>query len=260
MPKFNLITKGDRQSEGVAATLREALLQRGMTIDPENPDIVITVGGDGTFLRAIHRHLDDLDRCVFIGMHTGTLGFTTNYATDEWDLLVYDLTNHTAPIVTIPLLKVEVETENGIITYHAVNEIRVENIIRTQLLNVTINQTFLETFRGTGLCISGQVGSTAYNRSAGGAILQEGLDLLQITEITGIHHRAYRSLGSPLVIAKDSVITLGSDDFHGALLCYDHESVPLDHVRKITIRYAKQKAQVMTRADKHYFDRLKNLF
>lgn len=260
MPKFHVITKGDRQSEGVAATLTEALQQRGMTIDTENPDIVITVGGDGTFLRAIHRHLDDLDRCVFVGMHTGTLGFTTNYAVDEWDLLVYDLINRTAPIYPIPLLKVEVMEEDGSKTYHAVNEIRIENVIRTQLLNVTINQTFLETFRGTGLCISGQVGSTAYNRSAGGAILQEGLDLLQITEITGIHHRAYRSLGSSLIIARDSVIVLDSDDFSGAILCYDHESIPLDKAQKLTLRYAKQKAQVMTRADKHYFERLKNLF
>jgi len=137
---------------------------------------------------------------------------------------------------------------------------RVENIIRTQLIRVLINNEYMETFRGTGLCISTQAGSTAYNRSLGGAILHEGLNLLQLTEITGIHHHAYRSLGSPLIIQSNALIRFESDDFCEAILCFDHLSVKLKKDSLIQCQYSEKTVHCVGRPNTSYLKRLKSLF
>jgi len=137
---------------------------------------------------------------------------------------------------------------------------RVENVKQTQIINVLIDGEFFETFRGTGMCVSSQAGSTAYNRSLGGAILQEGLDYLQLTEITGIHHQAYRSLGSPLIIKKDGVIRLESDDFEKAVLCYDHLYNKLEGVKAIECRACHKSIRLAHYKKIAFGQRLKSLF
>jgi len=260
MRKFTLISKDDPTTTEVVDRITQALLAKGWSLSETQPDVVISVGGDGTFLRAIHTHQDKLESLFFVGVHTGTLGFLTNYACDEWENMVKDLIEGPLQTLDLPLLEVCVESEGKCHTVMAVNEMRVENVIRTQLLDVSIDGHHLETFRGNGLCVSTQVGSTAYNRSLGGAILYEGLNALQLTEITGIHHHAYRSLGSPLILRESSIITLESDNFNQAILCYDYLTLPLNQKTRLTIGYSSLKAKLMIRDQKVYVERLKSLF
>ena len=77
---------------------------------------------------------------------------------------------------------------------------------------VYINDEYLETFRGNGLCVSTASGSTAYNKSLGGAILYSDVGMMQLSEIAGIHHNAYRSLGSSLVLDKKYTIRNQTDN------------------------------------------------
>ncbi len=83
--------------------------------------------------------------------------------------------------------------------FHALNEMRIENSYRSQVIDMYVNDEHMETFRGNGLCVSTPSGSTALNKSLGGAVINPSLRLMQVTEIAGIHHNAYRSLGSPLI-------------------------------------------------------------
>ena len=260
MRQFTLINKDDPTTQQIVGKLNQALCAKGWQPNATHPEVVISVGGDGTFLRAIHTYQDHLSHCFFVGVHTGTLGFLTNYACDEWESLIADLEQSAPDLVELPLLEICVETKGNCNTVYAVNEMRVENVIRTQLLDVTIDGRHLETFRGNGLCVASQVGSTAYNRSLGGAILYEGLNALQLTEITGIHHHAFRSLGSPLILGEKSIITLESDNFDEALLCYDYLTLPLAAKTRLTVAYGQRKAKLMSRAQKVYIERLKSLF
>ena len=145
-------------------------------------------------------------------------------------------------------------------TLYALNEVRVENIVKTQPIDVYLNNEYFEMFRGNGLCISGQYGSTAYNRSIGGAVIYHGLELLQMTEISGIHHRHARSLGSPLILAPDTEIKLEYENFDHALLCYDHLHIHLDDINKIIIRHTDKKAKFLHLREYSYIDKLNALF
>jgi len=260
MKRFTIVSKTDDLSNQIKRRIHASLTKMDFVHDENEPELVIAVGGDGTFLRTIHKYVKALDKLLFVGIHTGTLGFFTSYDSHEVDRFLEDCKQTNFVRKNLPLLEINVHSSKESHCLYALNEIRVENVIRTQLMRIYVEDVFLETFRGTGICISSQAGSSAYNRSLGGAILHEGLDLLQITEITGIHHQAYRSLGSPLIVPKDVTIRLESDDFCEAILCYDHESMRLRKDSCVTVNYSKKVVQMIGRPDTHYLERLKNLF
>ena len=81
---FALVSRQDATSEKLAKHIR-TVLNEHMQYDANRPDLVISIGGDGTMLEACHRHAASLDHTSFVGLHTGTLGFYTNYAADECD-------------------------------------------------------------------------------------------------------------------------------------------------------------------------------
>lgn len=260
MKRFTILSKNDKLSSQIKQKIHNELINIGFSHDENDPELVIAVGGDGTFLRTIHKFVNDLDKLLFVGIHTGTLGFFTSYDSHEVDKFLEDCRQKNFVRKNLPLLEINIHSSKETHCLYALNEIRVENVIRTQLMRIYVEDVFLETFRGTGICISSQAGSSAYNRSLGGAILHEGLDLLQITEITGIHHQAYRSLGSPLIVPHDVTIRLESDDFCEAILCYDHESMKLRKDSCVTVNYSKKVVHMIGRPDTHYIERLKNLF
>jgi len=260
MKRFVILSKEDDLSKELSNKLTHRLIELDYHQNNENPDFVVTIGGDGTFLRAIHQYINQLESIKFVGIHTGTLGFFSSYDGHECEAFVQDLLNNRLGYKEFPILDICVNSNEGNEHYYALNEMRVENVIRTQLIRVSINNEYMETFRGTGLCISTQAGSTAYNRSLGGAILHEGLNLLQLTEITGIHHHAYRSLGSSLIVQKDARIVLESDDFCEAILCYDHLSVKLRKDSKIKCEYSEKTVHYVGRPNTSYIKRLKSLF
>lgn len=259
MQRFYIVEKEDQESKRLGQKIKTALELHNKEIDAKHPQCVISVGGDGTFLHAVHKfkHYDDV---VFVGLHTGTLGFFTDFEAEEVDVLIEYLLNSTPTIESTPLIEAIITKDQSVTTLEALNEIRIENIVRTQEIQVYINQEMMEIFRGNGFCVSGQAGSTAYNRSIKGAIIAPGLDVLQLTEISGIHHKAYQSIGTPLVLPKDTLITFISDNFNGAKILYDHHVLDCDNVTKVEIKTSAKKVNMARYRPTSYIKRLHCLF
>ncbi|WP_294561708.1 NAD kinase [uncultured Traorella sp.] len=256
MKKFGIVAKKDETSIQIEQIVKEKLTEKGWVYDKKNPQLVLCIGGDGTFLYAVHKYLDIIDNCSFLAIHTGTLGFFTDYTIDEVDECIFDVVNKDPIIRSVPLLKIVCENE----AYYAVNEMRIENVVRTQLLDVKIDGVLFETFRGTGMCVSTQSGSTAYNRSLKGAVIEEGLNLLQLHEITGIHHQKYRSLGVPYIMDPHRKIEFFSDNFHDAILCYDQKHLLLDHAKKVEVSLSDKKVHFAKYRNINYLERLRDLY
>ena len=257
MEKFAIVTRFDDQSKQIGDKIKQVLQSHQYEYNQESPDTVFVVGGDGTYIKAIHDYMERIPDVKFLGLHTGTLGFFTDYHDNEVDELLKMYISGKYEISEYPLLVTEV---NGNI-YHAVNEIRVENIARTQILNVHLSNEYLETFRGTGMCVCTQLGSTAYNRSLGGAVIQEGLDLIELSEIAGIHHSKSRSLYAPIVLSKDTRVKLSSESFEKAILGVDSDVYPIDDIKEFEIRVCDQKRVRMIKGKKiSYFKKLNSLF
>ncbi|MCR5066618.1 MAG: hypothetical protein K6A14_00980 [Erysipelotrichaceae bacterium] len=224
MKKFAIISREDDVSVKISATIQNQLLAAGMEYSEDRPEIVCTIGGDGTFLSAIHKYIGILNQIVFVGLHTGTLGFFADYTIRQMNEFVSDIVSGTPSIESRSLLKIHLSSINK--DCYAVNELLIQRA-RTQHIDVYINDQKLETFHGTGLLLSTQIGSTAYNRAVGGAVVEPGLEVMQLSELAGIHHRHYRSLGNSLILSGKNTVTFVSDDFSDAILGFDRYEIQL---------------------------------
>ena len=260
MKRFAMVHRGDDASRMACAYIKKELQKNGLVHDYETPELIICVGGDGTLLKAFHEWIERIDTVSFVGIHSGTLGFSTDYTIDQLDQFVKDVSTKIPTIEYKRILEAKCVSDSKSFKVHALNEIRVENIVKTQEMDVFIDGELFETFRGNGMCISGQYGSTAYNRSIGGAVIFPGLDLLQITEISGIHHRHARSLDSPLILAPETEIKLSHTDFDHALLCYDHLHLHLDGITSIEISSYKKTMRFARFKEIAHIERLNALF
>ena len=236
MKRYAIVSKKDDVSRHLAALIRDELKE--LIYDEEHPDIVISVGGDGTMIYSIHRYEHVLNDVSFVGIHTGTLGFFTDYLKDEYKQLVKDILTKEPEIFDRHLLHI---SYNGEI-FHALNEMRIDNSYRSQVIDMYVNDEHMETFRGNGLCVSTPSGSTALNKSLGGAVINPSLRLMQVTEIAGIHHNAYRSLGSPLILGDEDVVRFETDFNENAVLGIDTDIFELKDHDVIEARLSKRVA------------------
>lgn len=116
------------------------------------PDYIITIGGDGTLLSAFHHYQEYLDKSHFIGIHTGHLGFYTDWRPHELDELIHELEQSDGTSISYPLIAIELtDTNDRKLELLALNECTFRSRTGTLVIDVSINDYFLETFRGDGL-------------------------------------------------------------------------------------------------------------
>jgi len=235
------------------------VVSHGLIIDNVNPDIVIFVGGDGTFLRAVHHYLPIIQSVKFVGVGAGNLGFFYDFHPDDVHQLFTLLEAHELKESSHHLLEGQVFTESGVETIHAVNEIRLENPFHTLICDVEINHETLETYRGNGLVVSSSLGSSAYNKSLGGSLIDHSLDLLELTEIATIQNNINRSLGAPLVVAGDSKITFNGN-FKEALIGYDNVVIDQRNVLRLEVYRSNKVVRLLHSPDYQYIKSLRRSF
>lgn len=255
MEKYAIITREDRKSLQIKDILIKQL-NEFMEYNEQTPDIVISIGGDGTILRSIQQYIHIIDKVCFIGLHTGTLGFYTDYRKDEYALLVDDIKNKKGSIINRSLLHVKTNHIDAL----ALNEVRIENNRHSLVMDVFIDEEHLETFRGNGLCVSTPSGSTAYNRSLRGAVIYPDVRLMQLTEIAGIHHNAYRSLDTSLILNDSHKIGIRSLNFNEAVLGVDNLLFNLDDTDYIDIELSKLSARFIQYRPLSFIERIKRAF
>ncbi|WP_028549504.1 NAD kinase [Paenibacillus sp. UNC451MF] len=224
--KYNVVHRGDEVSFQLMQTFHKLVAQHGLILEEEKPDVVLSIGGDGTMLHAFHQYKEQLESIAFVGIHTGRLGFFADWKPDEVELLA-DMMGECARlndlrVVKYPLVEIQITTAQGIETQLALNEFTLKGVDVTLMAELRINDEPFETFRGDGICISTPAGSTAYNKSLGGAIVHPSLDAIQIAEIASINNRVFRTLGSPIILPKHHHCDIYPRSHQNILLSLDH--------------------------------------
>ncbi|HEN6519100.1 TPA: NAD kinase [Streptococcus agalactiae] len=230
-----IIANGKYQSKRVASKLFAAFKHDpDFYLSKKGPDIVISIGGDGMLLSAFHMYEKQLDKVRFVGVHTGHLGFYTDYRDFEVDTLINNLKNDEGEQISYPILKVTITLEDGrVIRARALNESTIKRIEKTMVADVVINQVVFERFRGDGILVSTPTGSTAYNKSLGGAVLHPTIEALQLTEISSLNNRVYRTLGSSVIIPKKDAIEIVPKRVGVYTISIDNKTVHYKNVTKI---------------------------
>ncbi|HFU6916125.1 TPA: NAD kinase [Streptococcus agalactiae] len=230
-----IIANGKYQSKRVASKLFAAFKHDpDFYLSKKDPDIVISIGGDGMLLSAFHMYEKQLDKVRFVGVHTGHLGFYTDYRDFEVNTLINNLKNDEGEQISYPILKVTITLEDGrVIRARALNESTIKRIEKTMVADVVINQVVFERFRGDGILVSTPTGSTAYNKSLGGAVLHPTIEALQLTEISSLNNRVYRTLGSSVIIPKKDAIEIVPKRVGVYTISIDNKTVHYKNVTKI---------------------------
>ena len=258
--KIAIFYKKEKEDKELINSIKQEAKKHQIIIDNENPDVVISVGGDGTFLRAVHQYIDYLDKVVFIGVNNGSLGFFYDFFKEEVPELLSSLAKKELVVKEYPLLQGDVIFKNSQKRIYAVNEIRVECPFHTLISDVFINDEKLEVYRGNGLIVSTTLGSSAYNKSLGGALIDPDLFALELTEVAGIQNNVYRSLDSSLVIDGHKQITF-TGSFKDSIVVYDYLNIPQDdELKEIKLHYSEKKAKIIYRQDHSYVQRIRKSF
>jgi Predicted sugar kinase len=246
--KYDVVHRGDELSARLAEKFLALASERGMMQNTEQPDLVISIGGDGTMLHAFHRYVDRLDRIAFVGVHTGHLGFYADWKANELPELVEHMASIRdagleEKIVRYPLVEAKVIRERVTSVHLACNELTLRGVRSMLVARVDINGSPIEMFRGDGICVSSPSGSTAYNKSLNGAIIHPSLEAIQIAEMASINNRVYRTLGSPMILPKHhhcEIVPKAGQHLH---ISVDHLQFEYDDVVAIRCSVSEKKVR-----------------
>ncbi len=169
---------------------------------PEESECCIVLGGDGTMLQASRNVLEK--NIPLIGVNLGTLGYMTEVELSEAESAMDKLLNDEYEIEDRMMLQgVLCQGEEKGITNYALNDIVIARCSSIQVFsfNVYVNDMPLTSYQADGIILSSPTGSTAYNMSAGGPIVDPKAQILLLTPICS-HNANSRTI---LLSEKDKV-------------------------------------------------------
>ena len=147
----------------------------------EDTDCILVLGGDGTLIRVVRKTRKT--NIPLIGINLGTLGYLCELDKDTMYPAIDKLMEGSYTLEKRMMIKGHrKETESG---RTALNDIVIHptGVLAILRLNVYVNGEFLTTYDGDGVIISTPTGSTGYNLSAGGPIIEPGAEILALTPI-----------------------------------------------------------------------------
>lgn len=217
-------------------------------------DTIISIGGDGTFIRAARKA--GKSGIPIAGVNTGHLGFLANFSIDNPAELTDLLLSGTAAVEKRTLLKISCEALPEDILPYALNEVALLKTETSSMINVHVNidSLFLADYLADGLVISTPTGSTAYNLSVGGPILQPILDCMAISPVAP-HSLTLR----PIVVKGDSKLEMAvSSRVSDYRISIDGTSFSLPCSQKVGIEKADFHVNVIRRPSENFASTLRD--
>lgn len=226
----------------------------GQTFTSELPDLVLSVGGDGTFLETVLK-VKDLGIPI-AGVNTGRMGFLANISVDEIEKSVEMLCKNEFVIIERCLL--ELSKPAGLFegnSSSALNEITIQKADLSMItIHVYVDDTHLNTYWADGLIVSTATGSTAYNLSVGGPILSPEDESIVISPIAP-HNLTIR----PIVLSGEGRIRMVIEGrSHGYLATCDFRSKKVPFSEEIHIVKDPVKIKTVMLNGRDFYSTLRN--
>lgn len=183
-------------------------------------DLVITFGGDGTLIRAAH--VCSISGTPILGVYYGRFGFVTQCQPNEIGAALSLFFDGQATIKERMMVQTELVRHDKVVAeLHCLNEAAVQRAATTRMLNfeVFVDGHSLTTYPADGVLVATPTGSTAYNLSAGGPIVDPECEVMILTAITP-HTLSAR----PMVLNPSAEIQIGIESRGDAILSCDGQS------------------------------------
>lgn len=230
------------QRRGVHASVADAW-QADAAAGVVGADLIVCVGGDGTFLRTARVTVPHA--VPILGVNMGRLGFLT-------DMSPRDLFNHFERVLAQDWrveerLMVRSDTFDGpgtpAIEYHGLNDVVISRSSpgRPIYIDLRVDGAQVAIYRCDGIIVCTPTGSTGYSLSAGGPILAPTEHHLVVTPVS-----AHLALGRSLVLQPHSEVELRVTSDHGAILSVDgQEDVPVASGARVLVRASEHTTRLV---------------
>lgn len=217
-------------------------------------DLMISIGGDGTFLKAVSYIRDS--GVPILGINTGRLGFLSNLSKDQIAQTLERFAAGQYEFQKRSLLRVHTENDLFADENFALNELTLQKKDTSSMIKVHayLGDKFLNTYWADGLIVATPTGSTAYSLSCGGPIITPGCQVHILTPIAP-HNLNVR----PVVVPDHMPISLqveGRDRSY--LLSLDGHSQHIKQGEKVTITKAEFMINVVKFEDNNFLDTIRN--
>ena len=207
---FRLFVRPDEKSQQIANKIKELNARKETPLlEADDADLVIAIGGDGTFIHAVTETQFD-KKIVYTGIHTGTLGFLQDLCEDNiFTLIQYIDFEKELKTRKVYTASVEVFMNNGTsYRFSALNEavIAGENYSKISFAEY-IHGELLQNVTGSGIIVATPTGDTAFSLNAKGAIDFSNNFQLVRTLIAPIKNAANASfIENPIICTKISLV------------------------------------------------------
>ena len=262
--KIYIYANTTETSKTIEKVLRNKLVKSGLRVHEEYDDdteLIICIGGDGTLLNMMQ--VMDFPSTPVAGINTGHLGFFQEVLPEKIDDFIYQFNQGEISVQSFSTATACIETCHGTFYHRALNEVVIKGLPTYPVhLNISINNSFVERFSGDGICVATPAGSTAYNYSLGGSIVDPRLDILQITPIAPMRSVAYRSFTSGILLPPDDKVNIEpcSDVDKKLSIIFDGKCANYDDVENVSIGLSSRKINLVRFADSDFWDKVKCKF
>ena len=217
-------------------------------------ELLISIGGDGTILRAI-TYVKDLNIPI-VGINTGRLGFLATIPMNTVEKALNEIFDGNYRISKRSLLAISIDEGEAVFDLNfALNEITVSRKNTTSMISVEtwLDDEYLTSYWADGLIVSTPTGSTGYSLSCGGPVIMPESDSFVLTPIAPHNLNA-----RPLVISSNKIIKLkvsGREDEH--LVSLDSRIKTLPNNTTITIQKAPFNVYMIELKDERFIETLR---
>ncbi len=198
-------------------------------------DLILSIGGDGTILRAAQAVVPG--PTPITGINLGKLGFMTEFSANEATDKLAALCEGKGWLDERAMLEAEVSTAaEEPLTFYALNDVVVARgaIARMVQVEASIDGQLLTTYRADGVILATATGSTGYSLTAGGPVLHP-----QAEEFLLLPILPHLTLAYTLVLPPAAVVSLRITTFHQATLSIDgHINMPLPSGAAVTVKHS----------------------
>jgi NAD+ kinase len=241
---FTIFTRQSKAKDSEIDFLCQGLLDLGFTLDDDNPELIIVVGGDGSLLKAIHEFNFN---GLFLLINSGHLGFFSDYSIGELSNFMDDIVDSDPIIEDLPLLKININGEEN----YALNDLVIQ-AGRTCEFNLSINNIHFTSSRASGIVVGTAVSSTGYLASLNAPIVVSDPGIYMYSFIAPVFNRLFPNTISKAILSTNDVLSISASDpyeisLDGIPMNKDNEcevSILLSSTKEVKLLHLKEVSNI----------------